>query len=430
MTGRRRFLMLSGAALAAPSVVRAQTPLDAEVVVIGAGAAGIAAARQLIAWDYDVILLEGRDRIGGRAATDVGPLGLPWDLGAQWLHNGRSNPLRAEANAAGLILTPSQFEDLRVTGGAVSPESAGETLLEALERVYTRMDRASETALPGTTLAELDVSDDWEAAAVALSALTIGGDPGQVSLRDATLLESGEDVLVETGPAGLLQRLARGLPVRTGHGVTGLDLRPADHVTVTGEFGTLRAGLVLVSVPPSVLAAGAIRFTPELPDWKRAALSALEPADFLKVGLRLPDVPRDVSEFALDMPGLVAGQGALLHLDPRAPLASVLFAGAHARALSAEGPRAVAAAARTVLAHHTGMQAQATHSHDWAADPFSRGPWARPHPEADGARADYIRPIDDRLFFAGEAAPGPLATTLGGAWIAGGTAATAIWDVT
>jgi monoamine oxidase len=430
MAGRRRFLAFSAAALAAPMVLRAQTPLDAEVVVIGAGAAGIAAARQLIEWEYDVIILEARGRVGGRAWTDGGALGLTWDRGAQWLHNGRANPLRAEAAAQGLALTESDFEDMQVTRGGAADSAEAEALATAMDELEGRIDRAARGADPGSTLADVPSDTRWDAAARRLAALSIGGDPRQVSLADAAALESGADALVEGGTGGLLARLARGLPVSLGHAVTGIDLRPADHVVVSGRFGALRAGVVLVTLPPAVLASGALRITPDPPSWKEEALDALGPAEFLKVGMRLASSVPEASEFAVDLAAVDAGQAALLHVDPRMPVASVLFAGSHAAALQAEGRRATHAAARAVLRHHTGVDAVAVDSHDWAADPFSRGPWARPMPGTDTAREAYAAPIDGRLFFAGEAAPGPLATTLGGAWQSGIDAAGEIWEAT
>lgn len=431
MAGRRRFLGLTAAALAAPMVVRAQPLLDVEVAVIGAGAAGIAATRQLIAWEYDVALLEARDRVGGRAWTDGGSLGLAWDRGAQWLHNGRANPLRAEARALGLALTDSDYDDMQVTRGAGgADDSARDALFEALAALDARMERAARTARPGATLAEIATGDSWDRAALQLSSVSMGGDPDEVSLMDTMLLESGDDVLVAGGTGGLLQGLARGLPVSLGHAVTAIDLRPADHVVISGAFGTLRAGVAVVTLPPAVLAGGAVRFTPGLPDRKREALAALGPAEFVKVGLRLPAALPDAAEFAVDLAAFERGQAALLHIDPRLPVASVIFAGRHAAALRHEGPRAVAEAARAVLRHHTGAEAVAVEAHDWASDPFSRGPWARVRPGADTARRDYAAALDNRLFFAGEAAPGPYGTTLGGAWNAGLAAAGQVWDAT
>lgn len=430
MGGRRRFLALTAAAVVAPARLRAQALVDVDVVIVGAGAAGIAAAQYLIDHQQRVTVLEARDRIGGRAWTSDAGLGLPWDRGAQWLHNGRDNPLKAKAQAAGLSLVESDFENMQLRGPADAADTADarDALLAAFEALGRRIDRAATRSGPGARLDHLFTGDRWADAALILSALSIGGDPGRISLRDAAMMESGSDALVAGGPGGLLRALATGLPINTGHVVEAIDLRAADQVAVTGNFGTLRARAVLVTVPPMVLAKGAIRVTPSLSPRHLAAFDALGPADVIKLGLRLREALPEAPEFAVDPDALLSGQAALLHLDPRAPVASVLFAGAYARALRAEGARAMVAAAQAVLRHHTGQEAIATDSHDWHADPFSGGPWALLRPGADRARQDYIRPIEDRLFFAGEAAPGPWATTLGGAWASGRAAARAIHD--
>ncbi|PWK57979.1 flavin monoamine oxidase family protein [Roseicyclus mahoneyensis] len=430
MTGRRAFLAFAGATLAMPRIVRAQPLLDADVVVIGAGAAGIAAARRLTEWEYDVRLLEARDRVGGRAWTDAGTLGLPWDRGAQWLHNGRANPLARRAAELDLALTDSLYDALTALDGNTPLDVTAEALLAALDRLDDRIDSAVSTAAPAATMADIAGADRMDRAAVALVALSMGGDPQAVSLADAAMQTAGEDRLVAGGPGGLLAHLAEGLPLHLGHAVTAIDLRPADHVAVSGPFGTLRAGVVVVTLPPMALASGAITITPALSPARQGAWAALGAAEFVKVGLRLPHALPDAAEFATDVPRLLAGQGALLHFDPRAPLASVIFAGALATDLAASGPASLAEAARETLRHHLRIEALATDSHDWSADPFSLGPWSRVVPGAEDARADYAEPFEDRLFFAGEAAPGPLATTLGGAWQSGLAAADAIWDVT
>lgn len=434
--GRRACLGLVGAAvLSAPHVLRAETLRaetlrDVDVVVIGAGSAGISAARQLIAWDYDVAVLEARGRIGGRAWTDPGALGLPWDRGAQWLHNGGDNPLRRLARDLGLSLTASDFEDMTASGTPLDPRHAAERLLAALDVFDAGLDAMAGGTPPGATLATLLGGDPWTDAALRLSAISLGGDPDQLSLADAITLASGQDWLVEGGTGGLLSRLAAGLPIHTGHAVTGIDLRPADHVAVTGDFGTIRAGQVVLTVPPPVLAAGGIRFTPDLPPAHGQAMAALEGAEFLKVGFRLAERPAETAEFQLDLPRLEAGEGALIHLDPRMPVAAVIFSGRPAEALRRSGAQVVIAEAAEVLRRQTGLTGIASAWNDWSADPFSLGPWARPRPGAEEAREIYATPIDERLFMAGEAAPGPLALTLGGAWEAGLAAAEAIWEVT
>lgn len=408
--------------MAAPHLLRAQSMADLDCIVIGAGAAGIAAARRLAGWGYDIALLEARNRIGGRAWTSAQALGLPWDRGAQWLHNGRDNPLWPLARDAGRDLIWSDFENMAVSGG---PDAQG-ALFAALARLDGRIDRAAARADAATRLDTLIQGERWADAALILSAMSIGGDPGQISLADAAMMESGADGLVAGGPGELLGALAQGLPIHLGHRVSAIDMRPADHLVVSGDFGQLTARAVLVTIPPMVLAQGRLGVTPRLPDRHLAAVAALGPADFIKVGLRLPQRWPGGAEFAVDPSGLVAGEAALLHLDPRAPLASVIFAGAYARALAADGPRALADAAQAVLHHQTGQRAIATDTHDWRADPFSGGTWALLQPGAATARQDYVTPVDDRMFFAGEAAPGPFATTLGGAWLSGLAAAAAM----
>lgn len=421
--GRRRVLSLGAAAvLAAPVRLGAAGPVDLDCIVIGAGAAGIAAARAMSGWGYDIAVLEARDRVGGRAWTSDKALGLPWDRGAQWLHNGRDNPLWALARDAGRDPIWSDFENMEVSGGPV----ARTALFDALEALDDRIDAAARRADPATLFDSLRLGDPWADAALILSAMSIGGDPGQISLRDAAMMDSGADALVPGGPGDLLGALAAGMPISLNHPVRAIDMRAADHIVVSGDFGQLSARSVLVTIPPMVLAQGALAVTPRLSDRHLEAFSALRPADFIKLGLRLPRMWQGGAEFAVDPTALLAGQGALLHLDPRAPLASVIFAGAHGRDLAAAGPAALADAAHAVLHHHTGLRALASDSHDWQADPFSGGTWARLQPGATTARRDYVTPVEDRLFFAGEAAPGPFATTLGGAWQSGLAAAEAM----
>ena len=127
MLGRRAFLALAGG-LAAPALLRAQAERDADIIVIGAGAAGISAARHLVDAGRSVIVLEARNRVGGRAWTTGTALGLAGDAGAQWLHNGRDNPLWSLARRAGRDPIWSDFENMQVTGpdGAAQALFAGE----------------------------------------------------------------------------------------------------------------------------------------------------------------------------------------------------------------------------------------------------------------------------------------------------------------
>ncbi len=142
--GRRSFLVATGAsavALALPSTTRAQAAAI-DVAVIGAGGAGLTAAKQLAAAGFKVLVLEARDRIGGRAWTDTSSVGVPWDRGCSWLHSSAVNPLVAYARANGFETLPDRY--LRfVYDGSKRLSEAGTTGLRALS---DRMNRELEAA--------------------------------------------------------------------------------------------------------------------------------------------------------------------------------------------------------------------------------------------------------------------------------------------
>jgi monoamine oxidase len=421
----RRTLILSATALAAPKVLRAQQEINADAIIIGAGAAGISAARHLRDNGYRGILLEARDRVGGRTWTNTGALGHPWDAGAQWLHNADQNPLVGLAEQAGLSLRFSDFENMSIAGAGAG--AGFDDLWGGFLGLYRHIGWADLIGRSDRALADLAIDNPWERAARSLTAISMGGDPDEISVAEANMQESGDDLMVAGGFGNLVSGLTSGLPIRLNSTVRQIDTRSADHVAVLGAFGVLRCHAVIVTAPPSVLATGAIEAVPGWPDWKRAAWSALPSGDVLKLGVRfsarLPAAP----EFAIDLAALESGQGALIHLYPDAPLATILIAGAHARALLAAGPDAILEAARSSIAGALGSEAsaqvQTVFWHDWVSDPLSLGAYSRAAFGAGDARAAAMAPVGERVFFAGEAAPGPLATTVGGAWLSGQRAA-------
>src|SRR5437899_10241795 len=108
MTMTRRTFLSASAGLAAIPVfsgVRAGSaplPREADIVVIGAGAAGIAAARRIMAANRKVIVVEAASQIGGRCITDTASFDVPYDRGARWMHNPDVNPMLKLARGAGL----------------------------------------------------------------------------------------------------------------------------------------------------------------------------------------------------------------------------------------------------------------------------------------------------------------------------------------
>jgi monoamine oxidase len=343
-----------------------------DVIVIGAGAAGLAAARVLDAAGVSVRTLEARGRLGGRAWTHVAH-GLPLDLGCGWLHSADENDWAQLASGAGFIIDKTEPPWRR--GGANLGFTAGDQkdFREALEGFYARMDERSpdEADIPASLLL----------------------DPGGINWR----IREGYGALIASHGIGL--DVAFDTPVRridhAGH-----------NLRVETSRGTLTAGAVIVSVPTSIIAAEALQFSPALPAKVEAAANLPLGYDdklFLAVEAA-EDLPAEERLFgATDR----AATGSY-HFRPFGrPVIECYFGGTLARDLEGEGSGAFFAFASEQLAAYCGSgfkrRLRELAASAWGLDPFARGSYSHALPGKSDLRAVLAAPVDDRLFFAGEA---------------------------
>jgi monoamine oxidase len=416
----------------------AMLPSDPDVVVIGAGCAGIAAARALSARGRSCLVLEGGARVGGRAFTESGSLGLPFDHGASWLHQAEENPLTPLARALGVpMLDHDALRDrrLHLRGGFAdaarrrayaAAEDAFWAAIEAAAR-DGGPDRPASEAAPqggpwGATVAH------WEGAQICAAELH------RMSLHDlaATALD-GPNLVTRIGIGGLVARLAEGLPVRLHARVERLRWG-ARGVVAEGGFGTVSARTAIVTVSTGVLAAGGIAFDPPLPAATQAAIHALPMGLLTKVAFRAdhahaPDLPpfasvRRAVEVRGDRP--MSFLSRLFH----DPLLIGFCGGARAWEMLHDAP-AMEAAAREEVAAIFGAPAAAALGGAtvtrWGEDPLFRGAYTHAVPGARDARRTLGTPLSDgRLCFAGEACHPRFAATVAGAWLSGEAAAAAV----
>src|SRR6201993_2871431 len=148
MTMTRRGFLSASAALAATLVLyrsaSGATPRrETDIVVIGAGAAGIAAARRILAANRKVIVIEAASQIGGRCLTDSTTFEVPFDRGARWLHNPDTNPMVKLARSAGLDISAAPLGQKIRIGRRYARAGETEEFLAAMVRANRAIDEAS-----------------------------------------------------------------------------------------------------------------------------------------------------------------------------------------------------------------------------------------------------------------------------------------------
>lgn len=403
-----------------------------DVIVIGAGTAGLAAARRLEERRATYRLLEAKPHIGGRAVTDTATLGAPVDLGAHWLHSPALNPLAPLADRY-LFHVKHGAEDFRVARNGALLNDAEVT--ECLAYVDSCFDRTATVAADGIDRPVADLfpfrgpwHDLFEAAFLAKQ----GVPAAQSSALDfARYVWEGDDLPVLDGFGALIARHAQGLPVELATPAMRIDWGGQDRVTVETPRGTLQARTVVVAVPVGVLAAETMRFTPSLPDWKRQAIADLPMGSCNKVAFGFTRNPFGDLSDAMLMPDLGPGQSVEFVLrEGGRDIVTTMFNGPAAKELAAQGARAAADYALSILAGIFGNDVRHCVTDrlvfaDWDHDPYVRGCYAAALPGRFSARAELARPVEERLFFAGEATHACYMGDVHGAHLSGEAAADA-----
>jgi monoamine oxidase len=407
----------------------APLPDAPDVVVIGAGAAGIAAARALLAAGTSVAVLEARDRVGGRAWT-VSLRGHPIDLGAHWLHAGPINPLVALGRKRGeRLLRAPQDSHTWLSGRPAPPREA-----RASTNAFAKADRAM-TGSAGKGGADRPAADTlpvasgpWGRRVAQVHGLVSGRPLGEVSLQDFPSMEYGDNFFIAGGYGNYLGRLAAGLPIRLSAPVRRIEWG-GEGVRVEIETGeAIRARAAIVTLPMMVLRDGPA-FSPPLPNTIRAAIDGLTTGIYEHAVLHWPSSPFTGRD---RLAGIAGGRrsppGLLTRIDGTPFHFYELDAGEAALIDGAGGGEdAVRRHVRAVLAEHFGrgrlrdLTIPAVSA--WRHDPFARGSWAVVPPGHAPARLALRANVGGKIWFAGEALSREQWGTVGGAYEQGERAA-------
>ena len=404
-------------------------PSDVDVAVIGAGAAGIGAARRLReAGTVSLLVLEARDRVGGRVHT-IAPKGFPLDRGAEWLHSADRNPLSPIAQRLGFSVhrrPPEWTTRLRRSGETIEAEEDWLATREAQSRARRRA--AAERV--DRSLASLLAPDGrWNKLLDATSTWGNGAELERVSVKDNVRYEdTSTNWRLAEGYGRLFETLAEGLPVAREAAVSRVDHRGWE-IRLETARGTVTAERVIVTVPTSIIAQEVIQFDPALPH-KIAASAGLplgvDDKLFISLEGSLPELEHDIYLVG----STISRETMSYQVRPLdRPAIYCFFGGRFAAALEREGQAAMFDFASVELSRILGSDIRKRisplASTAWLQDPWSRGSYSYALPGRADDRAVLAAPVDDRLFFAGEACSPNFFSTAHGAWLSGITAAEA-----
>jgi monoamine oxidase len=405
-------------------------PSSIDVAIIGAGAAGLGAAHALKHSGLSVIVLEARDRVGGRGHTVTPAPGVTFDLGCGWLHSADQNAFVQIAEALDFEIDrklPPWRE--RAWGNAFPPEDRGD-FMRSLDEFFERIEEAAKEAAKGgvdhPANLYLEAGNRWNPMIDAVSSYINGCETDQLSILDFDAYEDTNlNWRVRRGYGTLMAAYGAPLPLALNCQVALID-HSAKRLRIETSQGTLTADKVIVTVPTNLIAEEAIRFFPALP-------AKVDAARGLPLGLA------DKVMLALDEPDLLPVDGNLrgatmrtemgtYHLRPFGqPCIEGFFGGRFARSLEDAGDGAIAAHSIDEIVSFLGndfrRKLKPLKESRWAHDPFARGSYSHALPGHAGNRAVLAAPVDGRLFFAGEATSPNFFSTAHGAHDSGERAA-------
>src|SRR5947209_4077213 len=317
MTLNRRNFMAGSVALASrPALGAVSASGETDVVIIGAGAAGIAAARKVAAAGRRFALIEASDHVGGRCVTDMRIFGVPFDRGAHWVHMPDINPVAKLAGRSGLDLYPAPPGQKLRLGKRNAREGEMEDYLAALVRANRAIQDAARGKADVSCMQALpkDLGDWRPAVEFVLGPYTCGKTLDEVSAVDfSRALERDSDAYCRQGYGALLAKLAADLPVQFGVAAQRL-FSTRNSVEIETTRGRIVARAAILTVSTGVLGADKIKFEPALPARQRDVIAKLSLGAYEHVALELKGNP------------LQAQKDDLIFEKPAGPRAAALLA--------------------------------------------------------------------------------------------------------
>ncbi len=405
-----------------------------DVAIVGAGAAGLAAARELSNRGTSFVLLEASHRIGGRGYTEEILPGQPFDLGCHWMHSASLNPFVKIADEFGFTYTKGSYPKGGHWDGSWISEDDISEIDTYFEQQFNSMAKIIASGKDCSVFEASDREHKWTSLFDYIASLNSSSDVDQVSIADVLAYnDTDENWPVKQGFGELICRYGADIPVSLNSAVKSIDWSGKGVKLETAKC-TIHAKHALITVSTGILAANDIRFTPELPPWKQEAISALSLGNHNRICLA----------FSEDAFGSDASEGFTTNAIDGEPMSfqikpfglnqvEAVTGGRFADWLERAGQQAsidyVEKKLQAVFGSDITKRVVARIVTAWRGDPWVKGAYSSAQPGKAHQRKELAKSIDDKLFFAGEATSSDAYATAHGAYLSGISAAQAMTQV-
>jgi monoamine oxidase len=415
---------------------------ETDVVIVGAGSAGLSAAKELAKRGLSYVVVDGSHRIGGRAYSEEIAPGVWFDLGCSFLHHGATNPFGPIADNLGVPLNRERadmFSHIRACRNGIQltdEESArfGQYDADCEEAIKASVARGEDRAISELVDTENEFFPPYANAMAVINNMDID----ETSAVDHHDFGDGDvasnlDIPVPGGYGNLVKTWGADVDVTLNCRVDKIDWSGSG-VAVETVKGTVRGRVALVTVSTGILASNNILFDPVLPDWKIEAYLGLPTGTVNKICLHF-----DKDVFGPDGLGFYttwsdAGDAAFLEASINGNDTAIVYVGGrHGIWLEKQGQQAGHDFALDRVADVFGndVRKEVTRSivTAWGADPWTLGSYSRARPGHTHQRKGLAKLIDGRLFFAGEATSSGAGSSCHGAYLSGIRAAEEIAEI-
>jgi len=397
-----------------------QCQYSVDVAILGAGAAGLAAASALSGQPLSVLVIEARNRIGGRALTQRFSESLVFDVGCEWLHSAEQNELTPIARRSGFELICCQPRWGEQSCGINFPLSEQQEFDAALQAFEGRIEAASWLPKDSSAAAWLEAGNRWNPLIDAISTYVNGTELNKVSVHDTSNYhDSGINWKVREGYGALITAFGSLVEVALNTVASRVN-HAGEDIEIETSRGTVRCRALICTLPTNLIASEFVRFSPPLHD-KLVAAAGLPLGHAEKVLL------------SIDAPELLPVDGHLFGKTDRRQTGSydlrplgrsciqAFFGGSLAMELANNDALAEFAIEELVSLFGSEIRGRIARvaSSAWTLDRFATGSYSHALPGCGEYRSALAASIDNRVFFAGEATSPNFFSTAHGAYQSG-----------